>query len=145
MATSLLHELDFYAWTQQQVALIKSGNFVDVDFKHLIEEIERMGASERRELINRLAVLSAHLLKWHYQPSLRGRSWQLTIKEQRRQLQRLLKDNPSLHARLAEFIADAYVDAVLLAAKETGLEESDFPEQCPYGQDNILDSEFYPA
>jgi hypothetical protein len=83
-----------------------------------------MGASERRELINRLAVLLAQLLKWHYQPSFRGRSWQLTIKEQRRQLQRLLKDNPSLHARLEEFIADAYVDSVLLAAKETGLEES---------------------
>jgi len=48
-----------------------------------------------------------------------GRSWQLTIKEQRRQLQRHLKDNPSLHARLEEFISDAYVDSVLLAAKET--------------------------
>ena len=56
MATSLLHDLDFYAWTQQQVDLLKSGNLVDVDVKHLIEEIESMGASERRELINRLAV-----------------------------------------------------------------------------------------
>jgi len=42
MATSLLHDLDFYAWTQQQVDLLKSGNLVDVDFKHLIEEIESM-------------------------------------------------------------------------------------------------------
>jgi hypothetical protein len=145
MATSLLHDLDFYAWTQQQVDLLKSGNLVDVDVKHLIEEIESMGASERRELINRLAVLLAHLLKWHYQPSFRGRSWQLTIKEQRRQLQRLLKDNPSLHARLEEFIADAYVDSVLLAARETGLEESDFPAQCPYAQEELLNSDFYPG
>jgi len=104
-----------------------------------------MGATERRELINWLAILLAHLLKWHYQPSFRGRSWQLTIKEQRRQLQRLLKDNPSLHARLEEFIADAYVDSVLLAAKETGLEESAFPSQCPYAQDDLLNSEFYPG
>ena len=145
MATSLLHDLDFYAWTQQQVDLLKSGNLVDVDVKSLIEEIESMGASERRELINRLAVLLAHLLKWHYQPSFRGRSWQLTIKEQRRQLQRLLKDNPSLHARLEEFIADAYVDSVLLAARETGLEESDFPAQCPYAQEELLNSDFYPG
>jgi hypothetical protein len=145
MATSLLYDLDFYAWTQQQIDLLKSGNLVDVDVKHLIEEIESMGASERRELINRLAVLLAHLLKWHYQPSFRGRSWQLTIKEQRRQLQRLLKDNPSLHARLEEFVADAYVDSVLLAAKETGLEESAFPSQCPYVQDDLLNSEFYPG
>ena len=145
MATSLLHDLDFYAWTQQQVDLLKSGNLVDVDVKSLIEEIESMGASERRELINQLAVLLAHLLKWHYQPSFRGRSWQLTIKVQRRQLQRFLKDNPSLHARLEEFIADAYVDSVLLAARETGLEESDFPAQCPYAQEELLNSDFYPG
>jgi len=54
MATSLLHDLDFYAWTQQQVDLLKSGNLVDIDVKSLIEEIKGMGASERRELINRL-------------------------------------------------------------------------------------------
>jgi hypothetical protein len=145
MATSLLHDVDFYAWTQDQADLLKSGNLADVDVKHLIEEIESMGASERRESINRLAHLLAHLLKWHYQPSFRGRSWQLTIKEQRRQLQRLLKDNPSLHARLEEFISDAYVDSVLLAAKETDLEESAFPPQCPYAQHDLLNPEFYPG
>jgi hypothetical protein len=144
MADSSLHELDFHAWTQQQAKLIKSGNLVDVDFEHLLGEIESMGASERRELINRLAVLLAHLLKWHYQPSFRGRSWQLTIKEQRRRLQRHLKDNPSLHARLDEFIADSYIDSVLLAARETGLDESAFPVQCPYAQEAILNAEFYP-
>ena len=144
MSTSSLHELDFYAWTQQQADLIKSGNQAAVDFKHLLEEIESMGASERRELINRLAILLAHLLKWRYQPSLRGRSWQLTIKEQRRRLLRHLKDNPSLHARLDEFIADAYIDSVLLAAKETGLDEAAFPSQCPYPEKELLDMEFYP-
>lgn len=145
MTTSSLHELDFYAWTQQQVNLIKSGNLVDVDFEHLLEEIESMGASERRELISKLAILLAHLLKWQYQPSFRGRSWQLIIKEQRRQLQRHLKDNPSLHARLDEFIADSYIDSVLLAAKESGLDESAFPVQCPYVEDDLLNSEFYPG
>ena len=43
--SSLLHDLDFYAWTQQQVDLLKSGNLADVDFKNLILEIESMGAS----------------------------------------------------------------------------------------------------
>jgi hypothetical protein len=128
MAASSLHELDFYAWTtQQQVDLIKSGNLAAVDFEHLLEEIESMGASERRELINRLAVLLAHLLKWHYQPSFRGRNLQLAIKEQRRQLHRHLKDNPSLHVRLDELMTDSYIDSVLLAAKEIGLDESAFP------------------
>ncbi len=144
MTTQSLHDLDFYAWTQQQVELLKSGNLFEIDVAYLIEEIESMGASERRELVNRLAVLLAHLLKWQHQPSFRGRSWQLTLKEQRRQLQRLLQDNPSLHARLEEFIAEAYLDSILLAAKETGLEESAFPLSCPYTRDNLLDADFYP-
>ncbi|MGY6275591.1 DUF29 domain-containing protein [Methylomonas sp. MgM2] len=140
-----LHDVDFYAWTQQQVGLLKSAQWSEIDIESLIEEIDSMGASERRELINRLAVLLAHLLKWQYQPSFRGRSWQLTLKERRRQLQRLLKDNPSsLQAKLPDFIADAYGDAVLLAAKETGLDESVFPADCPYAPQDILNLEFCP-
>ena len=38
MATSLLHDLDFYAWTQQQVDLLKSVNLVDADAKNLIHD-----------------------------------------------------------------------------------------------------------
>lgn len=142
MTATTLHEQDFYAWTQQQIALLQSGKWADCDIKHIIEEIASMGASERRELINRLAVLLAHLLKWQYQPSFRERSWQLTIKEQRRQLQRLLKDNPSLQAKLPEFIEDAYQDAILLAAKETGYDENTFPSVCPYNEDEVLNAEF---
>ena len=139
-----LHDVDFYAWTQQQLDLLKMRNWSEIDIDGLIEEIESMAASERRELINRLAVLLAHLLKWQYQPSFRGRSWQLTLKEQRRRLQRLLRDNPSLRARFADFIDDAYGDAILLAAKETGLDENSFPSDCPYMERDILDTEFHP-
>ncbi|NVZ11205.1 DUF29 domain-containing protein [Allochromatium humboldtianum] len=139
-----LHDVDFHAWTQQQADLLKTRNWSEVDIDGLIEEIESMGARERRELINRLAVLLAHLLKWQYQPSFRGRSWQLTLKEQRRRLQRLLRENPSLQARIADFIEDAYGDAILLAAKETGLDENSFPNNCPYLESEILNPDFHP-
>ncbi len=142
--TSNLHDLDFYAWTQQQLDLLKAGQWSEVDVESLIDEIESMGASERRALVNRLAVLLAHLLKWQHQPSYRGRSWQLTLKEQRRRLQRLLRDNPSLHARLSDFLGDAYGDALLLAARETGLDEAVFPAECPYTPHNILNPDYYP-
>lgn len=139
-----LHDTDFHAWTQQQAGLLKAGKLSEIDIAHLIGEIESMGASERRELINRLGILLAHLLKWRYQPSYRGRSWQLTIKEQRRQLQRLLNDNPSLKARIQEFIPESYEDAVILAAKETGFDESAFPDMCPYAYEQIVDSGYLP-
>ena len=142
--TQELYQDDFHAWTLQQAALLKAGRLGEVDLACLIEELESMGASERRALIHRLAVLLAHLLKWQYQPSFRGRSWQLTLKEQRRQLQRLLRDNPSLKARLSSFVEDAYGDAILLAARETGLDEQHFPEHCPYAEADLLSPDFYP-
>jgi hypothetical protein len=140
-----LHEQDFYAWTVQQAELLRAGRLAELDTEYLLGELESMGARERRELINRLAVLLAHLLKWQYQPGFRGRSWQLTIKEQRRRLQRLLDDNPSLAARLDEFLPDAYEDAVLLASRETGLDETAFPAQCPYRGAAVLEAGFYPG
>lgn len=71
-----LYDQDFYAWTQQQAQLLKEGKLADADLNHLIEEIESMGASERKELISRLEMLLTHLLKWQHQPERRGRIWQ---------------------------------------------------------------------
>ena len=103
-----------------------------------------MGRRERQELTHRLAVLLIHLLKWQFQPNRRGRSWQLTIKEQRRQAARILQESPSLKARINEILSDAYGDAVIGAARETGLEETAFPECCPFTLDQILSSQHWP-
>lgn len=143
--SSNLHDQDFYGWTEQQAALIRQGRSADLDLEYLLEEIESMGASERRELGNRLAVLLAHLLKWEFQSERRGRSWQLTIEEQRQRSARVLRQNPSLKPRLGEIAADAYKDARLMAARETGLDKAVFPLDCPYTLQQIQDSAFYPG
>jgi hypothetical protein len=75
---------------------------------------------------------------------LRGNSWRLTIKEQRRALRRHLRDNPSLKASLPEVVADAYGDAVLAAARESGLDETTFPESCPWSFAQLVDDDFWP-
>ena len=137
-----LHESDFYAWTQQQVTFLRSRNLEQLDVVNLIEEIEEMGRREKRELESRLEVLLMHLLKWQYQPGLRSRSWQLTIKEQRLRLAKLLKENPSLQVILADYIVSAYDLAIISAEKETGLDT--FPEACPYSVEQVLDDEFMP-
>jgi hypothetical protein len=139
---SNLYATDFFAWTQQQAALIKAGRWLDVDIEHLAEEIEDMGKSEQRALESRLEVLLLHLLKWQYQPAYRGRSWRLTIKEQRIRLQEHLEDNPSLKGKLDRILANAYRLAVIGAERETGLDG--FPEACPYSVAQIVDAEFFP-
>ena len=135
-----LHQQDFRAWTRQQADLIRSGRFAELDVANLIDEIEDMGGSRERELESRLGVLLAHLLKWRYQPDRRGRSWRLTIAEQRRRIARLLKRNPSLEPLLAEALEDAYGDALLIAARETDLDESAFPPACPFTLEEIMDA-----
>ena len=71
------------AWANEQAALLRAGNFGLLDLERIAEEIEDVGRSEQRELESRMAVLLMHLLKWQYQPSHRGVSWQMTLKEQR--------------------------------------------------------------
>jgi hypothetical protein len=138
------YQSDFYSWTQQQAALLKSGQFADIDVENLIEEIESMGRSEHRELESRLTVLLQHLLKWKYQPARRGKSWELTIKGQRIRFVKVLKTNPGLKSQLPEILTDAYQLAVLKAAKETRLDESVFPVECPWDLQNIVHADFYP-
>jgi uncharacterized Zn finger protein len=108
-----LYEKDFYAWANEQAALLRAGHLSSADILNLAEEIESMGRSERNQLANRLAVLMAHLLKWQRQPNLRGNSWRLTIREQRRRIGRVLEQNSSLKDKLPTILAEAYGDALL--------------------------------
>ena len=97
-----LYDRDFYAWANEQAALLRAGKLSDADVANIAEEIESMGRSEKRELVSRLVVLLLHLLKWQYQPARRGRSWQVTIENTRDELDRHMIDNPSLKAKLPE-------------------------------------------
>lgn len=138
------HDDDFFAWTQQQADLLKQGRFADLDIEHLAEELESMGASDKRELMSRLTVLLTHLLKWQYQPERRGVSWRLTIAEQRRAIRRLLADSPSLKPLVPQYLASEYPDARDDAVYETSLSKSLFPVECPYTLEQVLSGEFWP-
>lgn len=97
-----LYETDFYAWTQEQAKLLSEHQWNQLDLPNLIEEIESLGKQQRQELRNRLSILIGHLLKWEYQPDRRSRSWLATLRIQRREVQNLLKENPSLQLDLQE-------------------------------------------
>ncbi len=136
-----LYDHDFFAWANEQAELLRAGRLSDADLANIAEEIESMGRSERNQLTNRLAVLLAHLLKWRFQPGLRGNSWRLTIREQRRRADRILTQNPSLRAGLSAILAEAYGDATLIAERETGLPEDTFPADCPWTFDQTMQDE----
>lgn len=139
-----LYDRDFYAWANEQAALLRAGKLDVADIAHIAEEIESMGRSEKRELVNRLAVLLLHLLKWRFQPGLRGNSWRLSVKEQRYRLASHMADNPSLKSKLDDAVADAYRLALVDAERETGLSESTFPAACPWSYAQMIDHDFWP-
>lgn len=143
MYTSLLYEQDFYAWTQEQVSLLKAQQWEQLDTVNLIEEIEALGRKEQQELRNRLGVLLGHLLKWQFQPEKRSNSW-YTIREQRIQIKLLLQVSPSLKPYLAEIFLTAYELGLALAIKETQLGEQLFPEICLYTPEQTMNPEFLP-
>jgi hypothetical protein len=139
-----LYEQDYYAWANEQAALLRAGKLSAADIGNIAEEIESMGRGEKRELVNRLIVLLLHMLKWKFQPALQSPSWRRSMTVQRHALVRHITDNPSLKSKVSEAIRDAYRDAVLGAADETGLSEGTFPEVCPWSFDQMTAEDFWP-
>ncbi len=144
MPQSPLYDRDFYAWANEQASLLRKGDLSHADIEHIAEEIESMGKTEKRELISRLTVLLLHLLKWRFQPTLRGKSWRLSIEGQRLDIDAHLKDNPSLKAGLSAAIAYSYRRALIEAERETGLDAATFPIECPWSFDQMMNSDFWP-
>jgi hypothetical protein len=103
-----LYDKDFYAWTQEQAALVRSDKVHELDLDNVAEEIESLGKSEWRALGSRLDVLVRHLLKWRYQSVRRSPSLQSTIWTQRRVIQRLLRLSPSLQQQVPTMILEDY-------------------------------------
>jgi hypothetical protein len=130
-----LYETDFQSWIEQQTELLKIGRFSELDVHNLLEEMVEIGKSNYRELENHLIIILLHLLKWKYQlkqlpetwKEFEGKSWKNTIIEQRYQLHKLLRQNPSLNRLIPSMLEEIYVDAVRLAAAETGLDNQVFP------------------
>jgi Domain of unknown function DUF29 len=139
-----LYDRDFYAWANEQAALLRAGKLTEADIENIAEEIESMGRSEKRELVSRLTILLQHLLKWQFQPGRHSTSWRLSIENTRLQLEDHLRDNPSLKSQLSEAVRSAYRRAVNEAVAETGFPRTAFPTECPYNYDQAMAPDFWP-
>lgn len=129
-----LYEQDFVLWTEQQVKTIENKALDAIDWVHIQEEISALGRSEKQALQNRLEVLLEHLLKRCYVNSIYdNRGWELTIKEQRKQIKRLVKASPSLNNYCTEIFSETWEDA--LSDVKDIYPSIAFPESCPFSED----------
>jgi Domain of unknown function DUF29 len=114
-----LYARDLVAWLDETALKLKQRQFDEIDIDSLIEEIEGLAGRDRRELKNRLIVLLSHLIKRLYvdlPDDYRG--WELTIREQRRQLSDLLEQSPSLRNYWVEVFPAAWETALLETKEE---------------------------
>jgi hypothetical protein len=132
-----LYETDETAWLEEMARRIDERHFDELDYKNLREYLVDMAQRDRREVLHRLTTLLEHMLKWDHQPSLRSRSWELTTKVQRQELEDLCESR-TLRNHAGEILSKAYARARDRAASETGLPEGKFPRECPYTLDDLL-------
>lgn len=143
MQTKKLYETDFNLWLEATAQLLRERQFNQIDYDNLIEEIEDMGNSQKDALESNLRVLLMHLLKWKFQPSKRSNSWKYTIVEHSLRLNKSFKKSPSLKKYFNNVFEESYQDARMLAASETGIPKDDFPVECPFAKEDILNYEYW--
>ena len=139
-----LYERDFLRWTTDTVTKLKAKNFEQLDLQNLIEEIEDLGRSQKKELKSRLLVLLEHLLKRLYVNSPDNhRGWEITINEQRRQLELEIEDSPSLKTIWDESFHAAW--RIALKGVRKDYPQVTFPDVWSYSQDidSMLDCDFW--
>jgi hypothetical protein len=129
---------DFYGWAQQQANYIKQQEYAKLDRENLFEEIESLGKSEKRTLKSYLETLFLHKLKVTYQSYKITRSWNCSIKVSIDRCQEVLKENPSLKPKLKELMKSAYSHSRINASSETGIDEYEFPAECPWTVKDIF-------
>ncbi|MFN7854221.1 DUF29 domain-containing protein [Anabaena sp. AL09] len=149
-----LYERDFNVWRETIIKKIKQQDFNDIDWEHLLLELEDMGKSEKRSFLSNLTILIAHLLKLTVQadaPEMMKGSWYSSVTENRFRVRKDLEENPSFKNYLHEVIFIAYADARKLAIKESknakfGVrkpDETEYPLDFPFTLEQLLDEDFY--
>jgi hypothetical protein len=131
-----LYERDFYAWAYEQAELLRAGRLSDADVVHIAEEIERMGKTEKRELVGQLTVLH---------PTCRSASWRVAIQNARDDIADQLADNPSLKPQQHAAVAGAYRRARRQAAAQARIDEARLPPACPWSHEQLADEDFRPS
>lgn len=129
-----LYDRDFSLWLAETAAQLKARDINNLDWDNLVEEIEALGISQKHEVESRLKTILAHILKRRYVPipdCFRG--WQVTIRTQRNDLQRLLKKAPSLRNHLLAEFDEIYQEALSEVCEE--YPETQFPPTWEFSRD----------
>jgi hypothetical protein len=142
---------DFQAWLLEQAQALRARRYDLLHCDAVAEELEDMALSTERALESALEQLLAHLLKLRYEPSenerrMRERGWKVTVAEHRNRISDILDRSRTFRNKFEEFKIKAYSRARRLAGLDMiGLSnwQTEFPVQCPWSSEEILDDDFF--
>jgi hypothetical protein len=103
MSIGELYEEDFNLWAEQMAIAIRKRNVNEMDWVHLLEEIEDMSASQKRALRSYYYRLVEHILKlrnWHEEKERNEIKWRVEVTNFRNSINDILDDSPSLRSYL---------------------------------------------
>ena len=109
-----LHDRDFNLWIEKIKIKIQQQDLDGMDWDNLLDEIDDMGASQKRALDSYMQRLIEHILKLKYWKSEVERcrnGWMVEVTNFRSRINRILKKNPSLRNYLITEYSDIYQDA----------------------------------
>lgn len=127
---------DLQEWSVANAAAVGEGRLRQADVVNVAHRLRCLATEAEEELRSRLRILIRHLMRWQYQPDLRGAAWRLTIAYQRREIRSLLKLAPSLMAMLDDDLTDLYRDAQAEAIMESAIEL--IPDGVLYSVEELL-------
>jgi hypothetical protein len=138
-----LYERDYLLWLEENVRLLSDRQLQEIDYDHLIEELESLGRSEKRTVESLMKQLLIHLLLYQYgatEDQRNANHWSLEILTFRDQLNEELAAK-TIYNYLVDNLDKIYQSAMKLAAQQSQLS---LPQQCPYTLQQILDENWLP-
>ncbi|MDJ0575011.1 MAG: DUF29 domain-containing protein [Xenococcaceae cyanobacterium MO_234.B1] len=124
-----LHKKDFNLWLKQTALAIRNRDFTNMDWDNLLEEIEDMGASQKRALRSYTKRLIDHILKlryWYSEKEYNAKGWRTEIINFRDEIKEILQESPSLKNYLEENYKTWYNKCVRAMKEEFDIPNNNF-------------------
>ena len=133
MQLNQLYHQDLNLWRQEIIKAIQNKQLENMDWDNLIEEINDMGASEKRALRSYMKRLIEHILKlryWDNEKEYNQRGWKKEVVNFREEIKSILEESPSLNNYLKNNYLDWYQKSVKAMRQEFSIPD-----------DNLVDLE----
>ncbi|CAD5920198.1 hypothetical protein PCC7805_00615 [Planktothrix agardhii] len=145
MDLKTLYETDDVEWLQETVKLIKNHQFEQLDLENLIEELEDLGREKKNAVVSLLEQIIRHLLLlqyWTGEVEYNRVHPEEEIYSFRVQLRRKITTN--LRNYLDSEFESIYQDALGFVKIKTQ-NSVNFPPECPYTLEQLLDINWFPV